>query len=47
MIPFTETRNYGKKIVVASAVYGDLYFEIPHKVIVEMILFEKHTEIEE
>ena len=46
LIPFTETRNYGKKIVAASAVYGDLYFEIPHKAIVEMILFEKKTEIE-
>ncbi|MEE0134009.1 MAG: lytic transglycosylase domain-containing protein [Treponema sp.] len=41
LIPFTETRNYGKKIVSASAVYGDLYFEIPHKVIVEKILFGK------
>ena len=41
LIPFTETRNYGKKIVSASAVYGDLYFEIPHKAIVEKILFGK------
>lgn len=39
LIPFTETRNYGKKIVAASAVYGDLYFEIPHKAVVEKILF--------
>ena len=41
LIPFTETRNYGKKIVSASAVYGDLYYEIPHKAIVEKILFGK------
>ena len=41
LIPFTETRNYGKKIVSASAVYGDLYFEIPHKATVEKILFGK------
>lgn len=39
LIPFTETRNYGKKIVAASAVYGDLYFEIPHQAVVEKILF--------
>lgn len=40
LIPFAETRNYGKKIVVAAAIYGDLYFEIPHRTVIEQIVFQ-------
>lgn len=40
LIPFTETRNYGKKIVSASAVYGNLYYDKTHQQVVEEIMFE-------
>lgn len=40
LIPFTETRNYGKKIVSAAAVYGDLYYGASHKDVVTEIMFE-------
>lgn len=39
LIPFTETRNYGKKIVSAAAVYGDLYYNKAHSDVVAEIMF--------
>lgn len=39
LIPFTETRNYGKKIVSAAAVYGDLYYGKSHTEVVSEIMF--------
>lgn len=39
LIPFTETRNYGKKIVSAAAVYGDLYYSLSHGDVVTEIMF--------
>ena len=44
MIPFTETRNYGKKIVSAAAVYGDLYYGVTHGDVVSEIMFQAATE---
>ena len=40
LIPFTETRNYGKKIVSAAAIYGDLYYGVSHKDVVTEIMFQ-------
>lgn len=40
LIPFTETRNYGKKIVSAAAVYGDLYYNKAHSDVVAEIMFQ-------
>lgn len=39
LIPFTETRNYGKKIVSSAAVYGNLYYGKSHEEVVEEIMF--------
>ena len=40
LIPFAETRSYGRKIVSAAAVYGDLYYGRAHTDVVAEIMFE-------
>ena len=39
LIPFTETRNYGKKIISSAAVYGNLYYGKAHNEVVDEIMF--------
>ncbi len=38
LIPFAETRNYGRKILCAAAVYGDLYYGKAHTDVVAEIM---------
>lgn len=39
-IPFEETRNYGRKLIKASAIYGMLYYQLsPYEVLSEMSVF--------
>lgn len=39
LIPFSETRNYGKKILSAAAVYGNLYYGKSHREVIDEIMF--------
>lgn len=41
VIPFEETREYGRKVVSAAAMYGLLYYDITGTQIVNKLIFEK------
>ena len=39
VIPIEETREYGKKILTAACLYGNLYYEKPFSVILDELFF--------